>query len=221
MVADLEADLDDPFLGEWEEEKAPEIDDSAVASSSNQREGDEVLNTNNNENTESILAAVLSADVSHSVQEPSTRDRREGERQTDDSARSIDHAVAELESMNIREPTSDSDSAQVHPSVHTISQPVDIVRRQGSSGASNGSVHDTSGSALRSGQERSRTPSPMAGMDGPMTPRNDAGPFILDGDAGRESTLRPPPAAVMNLDAATVTPQTAEMTSTNSTATES
>lgn len=51
-----------------------------------------------------------------------------------------------------------------------------------------------------------RTPSPSnAGgivQEGPLTPRNDAGPWVFDGDAGRASQDVSRPGAMVNLDAA-------------------
>jgi E3 ubiquitin-protein ligase DMA1/2 len=84
---------------------------------------------------------------------------------------------------------------------NTSVAPIDISRpgrstsrRQSTSvTAGRGSSHD-----ILNGVER--TPSPTSrilhstevstGTDGPMTPRNDAGPFILDGSAGRGSISR-------------------------------
>lgn len=47
------------------------------------------------------------------------------------------------------------------------------------------------------GSDERRTPSPgqrsadvLSGVDGPMTPRNDAGPFIFDGSGGRRIAAR-------------------------------
>jgi hypothetical protein len=57
-----------------------------------------------------------------------------------------------------------------------------------------------------------RTPSPnglsssagdaLAGVEGPMTPRNDVGPFIFDGSAGRGADVQLAALATMNLTAA-------------------
>ncbi|KAH6661241.1 hypothetical protein BKA67DRAFT_79336 [Truncatella angustata] len=47
-----------------------------------------------------------------------------------------------------------------------------------------------------------RTPSPPSGQEGPLTPRNDAGPWVFDGDAGRASQDISRPGAMVNLDAA-------------------
>jgi hypothetical protein len=46
----------------------------------------------------------------------------------------------------------------------------------------------------------------LHGPEGPMTPRNDAGPFIFDGSAGRAAALGPAAAATMNLNAVSDTP---------------
>jgi hypothetical protein len=46
----------------------------------------------------------------------------------------------------------------------------------------------------------------LAGVEGPMTPRNDAGPFIFDGSAGRGADVQLATLATMNLTAAASTP---------------
>lgn len=56
---------------------------------------------------------------------------------------------------------------------HTVSEPLPI--RNPASGAGRPS-------AIRS----SRSPSPQVNAEGPITPRNDAGPWVFDGSAGRE-----------------------------------
>lgn len=53
-----------------------------------------------------------------------------------------------------------------------------------------------------------RTPSPPGARpavhhEGPLTPRNDLGPWVFDGDAGRSSQDISRPGAMSNLDAAT------------------
>lgn len=93
------------------------------------------------------------------------------------------------------EPPSPLSSASSHPpelSNATV-PPVDIVSRKPASGLS-ASARD-GGSTSHLGHDTARTPSPnglpsslndpMGGVEGPMTPRNDAGPFVFDGSAGR------------------------------------
>lgn len=59
---------------------------------------------------------------------------------------------------------------------HVVSEPMPIRSAASGAGRSN---------ALRDG----RTPSPpgMNGAEGPITPRNDAGPWVFDGSAGRRA----------------------------------
>lgn len=72
---------------------------------------------------------------------------------------------------------------------HVVSEPMPI--RSTASGAGRPS-------ALRDG----RTPSPpgMNGTEGPITPRNDAGPWVFDGSAGRRAD--PSAGEMRSLDAA-------------------
>lgn len=81
------------------------------------------------------------------------------------------------------------------PAPHSLTGPVEI--RAGRPSARNeissttGGFADNHGNSSRNG----RTPSPhsrapscpdvISGQDGPLTPRNDAGPFVFDGSAGR------------------------------------
>lgn len=82
------------------------------------------------------------------------------------------------------------------PSRHAVSSPVPIP---------NPSVRSSSG-VLPSARSM-RTPSPnriplVNGTEGPLTPRNDAGPWVFDGDAGRASQEVARQGAMGNLDAA-------------------
>lgn len=46
-----------------------------------------------------------------------------------------------------------------------------------------------SGAGRPSAIKSSRSPSPQTGAEGPITPRNDAGPWVFDGSAGREGAI--------------------------------
>ncbi|KAF7545549.1 hypothetical protein G7046_g9540 [Stylonectria norvegica] len=74
---------------------------------------------------------------------------------------------------------------------HTVSEPLPI--RNAASGAGRPS-------ALRD----SRTPSPpgLNGTEGPITPRNDAGPWVFDGSAGRRAANTSNSEEMRSLDAA-------------------
>ena len=86
--------------------------------------------------------------------------------------------------------------ARPGPLPHSVSQPLDI-RPPGPLQVVNGSSRD-------------RTPSPpgqhgLPGTEGPITPRNDAGPWVFDGSAaGTQDEPRPESTGAMrSLDAAT------------------
>ncbi|KAL3423213.1 FHA domain-containing protein [Phlyctema vagabunda] len=195
-VADLEADLDDPS-GEWEEVKASDTDDSAGATSAHNTVPETTAATaNRSENTESMLAAVLSADANQTIPESNNHNSVE----PDDSGRSVEQASEELTNLSIRDSTSDSDSTHQQISSNSTSSPVNIVRKKIAAGGSR--AHATTSSS-QGNQDRSRTPSPLSGNnDGPMTPRNDVGPFVFDGTGGQVAVPRTERPPAMNLDAA-------------------
>ena len=115
-------------------------------------------------------------------------------------------------SLNLNQP---SDSADISPAPrlppsnpfsdsyyqsHTV-EPMDTIPRRGSTASITRRTSDLlapspelstdlgseTPATIRSlGRDIQRTPSPM-GQEGPMTPTNDAGPFVFDGSAGRES----------------------------------
>ncbi|KFA52828.1 hypothetical protein S40293_00891 [Stachybotrys chartarum IBT 40293] len=56
------------------------------------------------------------------------------------------------------------------------------------------------GSMRAHGSHNNRTPSPPQGSEGPLTPRNDAGPWVFDGTAGDDGSA--PDTGMRSLDAA-------------------
>ncbi len=122
-VADLDADVDEPTEGEWEELKPSNIDDNAAPQVSSEEE-----------------------------------------------------LIANLD-INDRGRGSESRSEQ-----SGLSAPIDIARSKRS--ASNRRTDEESGDR-RTPSPGHRSPDVLSGVDGPMTPRNDAGPFIFDGSGGR------------------------------------
>lgn len=88
--------------------------------------------------------------------------------------------------LNLGEATSPSISPSPSSQAdHATVQPVNIASRKATSGASG----DTTSQLEQSLDTSRRTPSPhnvhsphpLSGVEGPMTPTNDAGPFVLDG----------------------------------------
>jgi hypothetical protein len=211
-VADLEAELDDPFAdGEWDEPgdaeaaEAREAREATAAPEESPLVSRPARQANSSEATQTTTEAPREdSDREQSV--PGVADMAEASEHSED-----DHGVAtSIERLNLEERTSSS-SSQPQVSNATI-PPVDIISRKPvSDGASSRLAN------LPSNDQRvTRTPSPsglhpssidaMTGVEGPMTPRNDAGPFIFDGSAGRAAGMRLANVASMNLDEAADSP---------------
>lgn len=96
-----------------------------------------------------------------------------------------------------------SDSSDAEPTEHAGARPIPA-SRNASYGAKSSRRRSASATGLDDDQDSGlaqdvlRTPSPhlpttsadVLSPEGPMTPRNDAGPFVFDGSAGRASGLR-------------------------------
>lgn len=196
-VADLEAELEDPTTnGDWEE---VESEDAAVQL----RENAEV---------DVSATAQRRANETEDSEVNIQVDREESERGTDldiaetsddsDVAQGTDRAAAEMGYMQIRGTPLPSESNPI--TSNATSAPVDIISRKPV-----GNAIPSSSSRVPQ-RQTNRTPSPTGlgdslevavGAEGPMTPRNDAGPFIFDGSAGRASG-----AAMANMAAAANSP---------------
>lgn len=111
----------------------------------------------------------------------------------------LDHH-SDVDAMDVAPDSASQASSEIPvrsaPLTHSVSQPLDI-RPPGPLQVVNGSSRD-------------RTPSPpgqhgLHGTEGPITPRNDAGPWVFDGSAaGSQDEPRPESAGGMrSLDAAT------------------
>lgn len=136
---------------------------------------------------------------------------------SDDSGvdQGIHRATEEMGYLNIDQSPSPSQSAEdshAQPVSNSTVAPVDIVRKAVGSGESSHLEQPIS----HLGRRSTRTPSPnglgsslseqVTSGEGPMTPRNDAGPFVFDGSAGRAADGRLVELASMNLNAAANTP---------------
>jgi E3 ubiquitin-protein ligase DMA1/2 len=137
--------------------------------------------------------------------EPDRIEHSDGAEASDASNQEANQVAEDLGYMNIEEspsPLSSTDSQPNQISNSTV-PPVDISRPRGT---------HLEQPDPRMGRSRSRTPSPngmpsslsdvLAGTEGPMTPRNDAGPFVFDGSAGRPSDVRLASITSVNLGAA-------------------
>ncbi|KAI9743144.1 MAG: hypothetical protein M1818_003439 [Claussenomyces sp. TS43310] len=174
-VADLEAEVDDPYAdGEWEEVEAIDTLEDVHASGIQ-----ETLSRGVDAAIDEGLTSqddIEPADVQNSLEEahvhPSSEDSESDMHETTTNMDNLDLSAAD----------------QPHSS-HSSSAPVDIPSGRNS----------VTRSATEPGDPRSeQTPSPSGrtpahlvdSLRGPMTPTNDAGPFVFDGSAGRASRAR-------------------------------
>jgi hypothetical protein len=220
-VADLEAELDEPFPeGEWEEIENMDPDPPVEASATTEVSRD-IRQPRPLDNSEETYVPHPEPNLEESDQDhsgPSDGDAADTSEDSDlaQGANNVSEAMVYL---HLDDPPSPLSSASSHPpelSNATI-PPVDIVSKKPASGLSASSRPD--GSTSRTGRGTARTPSPnglpsslndpMGGVEGPMTPRNDAGPFIFDGSAGRFADMPLDTVAdiVLNTDTSTLTPQ--------------
>ena len=118
----------------------------------------------------------------------------------------IQHSIEGMSYLNIDDsPTHPTHPSSSRPPLQEVTNstvaPVDIANRKGKPGVAVGSSSRLESPAARARRGAVRTPSPngtspsrsdgVPGSEGPMTPRNDAGPFIFDGSAGRWADITP------------------------------
>lgn len=201
-VADLEAELDDPYAnGEWEEVEAEESA-PAVETPNPQESAPAVQPVKPSGVTDTPFESGVLVEA-QDLSEPERSDMDMPDTGSDSGPeQTIQRATEDMGYLNIEPEPSPPNSAAGLVSSRSTSAPVNIVRKALSSNNSNVSQ---AGSFLD--RHANRTPSPnAAGVEGPMTPRNDAGPFIFDGSAGRIASARAAEVASMNLNEAANTP---------------
>lgn len=186
-VADLEADVEDPFPdAEWEEADPADMEEDPVNAQVPQTN---VTPSVQVQGTGRVNSS--SVNTTHSISEHDATQDTPG----DDTTGSESELQQAMNHLNLD--THDGSIINPTQELHSLTAPVNI--RPGRSSArneegSNAGVADRNlGSFLRG----DRTPSPndrvpdiISGHDGPLTPRNDAGPFIFDGSAGRAAGAR-------------------------------
>lgn len=161
-VADLEADVEDPGeFEEWDEEAGEANGDSTTKEDKHVTPRDSTLPLNNGET--SAPNGQLSL----------------GELET---ALSNINIVESLSSI-ANQPGNPSTPQRFIPPIpsSSVTQPVAINLTGNNENSGLAPLYPNNSNGL----------SPERVHDGPMTPRNDAGPFVLDGSAGRASNSRP------------------------------
>jgi hypothetical protein len=150
---------------------------------------------------------------SHRQQEEADLEIGDSNEDSDPEAeQGVNHLTGRVQHLNIDAATLPVETGSPMPLVsNSTVAPVDIVSRN--------SISNSAGRPANlcrpniNGRNTTRTPSPngtsssldvvLTGNEGPMTPRNDAGPFIFDGSAGRSNDALP---SSVNLNAAASLP---------------
>jgi hypothetical protein len=199
-VADLEADVDDPFPdAEWEEVDADDVAEEQATST-------QPANIASTLQVPSI-ARPNSASRAGSIHGHGDSHENTGE-DTTGSESELQQAMNHLSIAPRDTP------ATGPPESHSSIGPVNIRPGRATARQENSSDGRPTTFDVESSMRNDRTPSPsgrlpvgvgdiLSGHDGPMTPRNDVGPFVFDGSAGRAAGAR---ISALNLTAATETP---------------
>ena len=178
-VADLDAEIDD---GEWEDAEQAEGEGAASAETPQVGVASTPRPPNISEDTAPISTTGEDSEPEHSPSDGALSD--------DELERVVNETTREVNNLSLGG-TSSTSSNTPPPHDHSTVSPVDIISRKPVPNGSNGII------SPQTLDPRHRTPSPneagspgqMSGVEGPMTPTNDAGPFILDGKAGRDPPL--------------------------------
>lgn len=166
-VADLDADVDEPTEGEWEELKPSDLE-ANTTNTTRQRQ----VSSEEDEVPQPISPPDI-PEPQNLSQVPTTH--VEPVSSSSPSGYSSEELMANLD-INDRGRESEARSEQ-----SGLSAPIDIARSNRSA-SKRGS--DDENRDRRTPSPGHRSPDVLSGADGPMTPRNDAGPFIFDGSGG-------------------------------------
>ncbi|MCJ1395407.1 hypothetical protein MMC18_008293 [Xylographa bjoerkii] len=193
-MADLEADVDDP-LDEWHDDE----DEDADINVDSQHNPPNTSSNPNPEGTEvSNLSNIQSLSVARSAHESAYGDLPSRSRQQSITNLTDERPTA---TSSANQPTPSSGPSIIsrrlaaRPSFGVVNEVpgqedanlnIDLAANQTTAAQHASSTPQATGSL--------RTPTPTAGevLDhvGPLTPRNDAGPFVFDGSAGRSAGRR-------------------------------
>ncbi|TGO81475.1 hypothetical protein BPOR_1139g00020 [Botrytis porri] len=195
-VADLEAELDEPD-GDWEELATSDAEAEVEAIS------EAATNTNNLHGTEPATQETVIPQSSDPTGapilpepenlEPLNMNHIEDDLDTSDdsSTGALAHKtrLEDIAFLNVSDSQASSAAATPVPQTNLSStvSPLDIIARKPVPSATSNSRSER-GSPSPNGMHPALA-DPLTG-EGPMTPRNDVGPFIFDGGAGRTNTIR-------------------------------
>ncbi|PQE12145.1 RING finger protein [Rutstroemia sp. NJR-2017a BVV2] len=203
-VADLEAELDDPD-GEWEEylasdaelevEAQPEPPTKVTpANTTDASSEDLAVSAHQQDSINATAAGTMEAGRTLEPEIPRQRNAPQSDEELDVSDASSTSAQVheDMAFLAVADSPPLSASATPIPRVNNSTiPPLDIIPRKpvpSSASGSSSRAEQGRGSPSPNGLRPALT-DPLTG-EGPMTPRNDAGPFVFDGSAGRASGVR-------------------------------
>ncbi len=218
-VADLEAELEDPTAnGDWEEIESEDppapVAEPAQTEETMQSATQPQCPINDGEESR-VIVEVDREGSENDISGPSDLDVAEI---SDDSdiGQAVTRATNSMGFIQLDDSPSPPDLREGHEiRSNATSAPVDIISRKAVGSAPSGASTRLVQPDSRTERQMTRTPSPngfgssldvISGNEGPMTPRNDAGPFVFDGSAGRASGARLATMATINLAAAADSP---------------
>ncbi|TEY46944.1 hypothetical protein BOTCAL_0310g00130 [Botryotinia calthae] len=195
-VADLEAELDEPD-GDWEELATSDAEAEVEAISESATNSNNPLGTEPT-TQETIVPRTSGPTAAPTLPEPETfeplnMNHIEDDLDTSDDSSTGAHAhesrLEDIAFLNVSDSQASSASATPIPQTNLNStvSPLDIIARKPVPSATPIS-HSERGSPSPNGMHPALA-DPLTG-EGPMTPRNDVGPFIFDGGAGLTDTIR-------------------------------
>ncbi|KAJ8064849.1 hypothetical protein OCU04_007158 [Sclerotinia nivalis] len=196
-VADLEAELDEPDV-DWEElaasEAEPEEISTPAADTTTPHDTEAVAEEAIPQTSSPTAAPILPEQETF---EPLNMHQADDDLDISDDSSTSAHAheigLEDMAYLHVSDSAASSTSATSIPQINNSStvSPVDIIARKpvpNALASSSSRVEHIRGSPSPNGMHPALT-DPLTG-EGPMTPRNDVGPFIFDGGAGRTNGIR-------------------------------
>ncbi|KAI9872406.1 MAG: hypothetical protein M1830_001689, partial [Pleopsidium flavum] len=190
-VTDLEADADDPY--DYEEQGDEEADDSADSNGTEKARPSTGSVASNGVDagtgpTQLANGVTAQKDAYHDISEDMTT--RVATASVADDGLSAEEPEVSSSLLSRRNVSSNS---MLQHGINAT-QPVPLTGRTSPRSSNSGTDQDGDTSQLTEPSSTLRATTPTAGEtlgpEGPMTPRNDAGPFVFDGSAGRASGRR-------------------------------
>lgn len=194
-MADLEAELDDQSAdGEWEQVEA--VDPNTTVERARSTTPTRAARLGDTSEATDATPQAVSEEASQN--QTSHGDGDEVIETSDsDNSPGIQHSIEGMSYLNMDDSPIRTTHSPAFPEIsNSTVLPVDIATSAGSpSRLQNPETRARRGTVVRTPSPNglsASVPDVVPSSEGPMTPRNDAGPFIFDGSAGRLADIAPP-----------------------------